>query len=94
MEYTKDKLTPYFLDEHGKYVNSKSIYIGSIKIATYFYNGLRTKGADNETYAVTSEIKGIKSDLGKYATEDECIERCKQVANVFIEMLYRRKDNK
>lgn len=77
----------YWKDVSGKYINSTGLFIGKILVATYSYNGIRSKDAVNEDYIVTSSVPGIKSILGKYGTEEECQARCIGVAQHFLKML-------
>lgn len=70
----------------SQYVDSNGLFIGKILVAEYYWNGMRPKG-DSLIYKVTSPIKGIKSDLGSFATEDECKARCLEVVNTFVKML-------
>lgn len=70
----------------SKYSSSKGLYIGKIKVAEYFWDGMRPKG-DTKVYKVTSSIATIKSDLGNYETEDECKALCIKIAKVFCEQL-------
>lgn len=71
----------------GQYVNATGLFIGKILVVSYAYNGMRSKDAIDETYVVNSTIPGIKPKLGKYATEEECREKCIQVAKHFLTML-------
>ena len=71
----------------GQYVSATGLYIGKVLVASYSYNGLRSKDAKKETYVVSSSMPGIKRDLGKYETEEECQTRCYEVAETFLKML-------
>ena len=77
----------YWKDVSGKYISSTGLFIGKILVATYSYNGIRSKDAVNEDYIVTSSVPGIKSTLGKYGTVEECQAKCIQVAQHFLVML-------
>jgi len=70
----------------GRYSSGKSLYIGKVRVAGYFYNGARPKD-DPKVYKVASPIETIKSDLGSYETESECVNVCIKVAKLFIEHL-------
>ena len=70
----------------SKYVSAEGLYIGKFLIAEYIWDGARSKG-DPLVYKVTSPIKGIKPNLGNFATEEECKNRCIEVAKYFINML-------
>jgi hypothetical protein len=80
------KCSAIWKDDLGKYVSSKGLYIGKIKVAGYYYDRMRAKG-DPLTYKVTSPIATIKSDLGNYATTEECKALCEKVARLFCEQL-------
>lgn len=70
----------------SQYVDSNGLFIGKILVAEYHWNGMRPKG-DPLIYKVTSPIKGIKNDLGSFATENESKARCLEVVNTFVKML-------
>jgi len=74
----------------GQYASGKSLYIGKIKVAEYYFNGARPKG-DPKVYKVVSPIQTIKSDLGSYETENECVVVCMKVAKLFVEHLSTQK---
>jgi hypothetical protein len=69
-----------------KYVSSVGCYIGTILAAEYYWDGLRSKD-DPLIYKVTSSLPSIKRDLGNFATEVECEERCIGVVNAFYKLL-------
>ena len=77
----------FWKDVSGKYIRSTGLFIGKVLVASYSYNGIRSKDAVNEKYVVNSTLPGIKSELGKYATEEECQFRCIKVAQHFLKML-------
>lgn len=77
----------FWKDITGQYITGTGLFIGKVLVASYSYNGMRSKDAVNETYVVSSTLPGIKSKLGKYATVEECQLRCIEVAQHFLKML-------
>jgi len=73
----------------SQYVTSNGLFIGNVLIAEYHWNAMRVQG-DPLVYKVTSPIKGIRSELGSYETEDECKSRCVEVMNTFLKMLQKQ----
>lgn len=76
----------FWKDDNGMYVSSTSLYLGKLKIATFFYDGGISKG-DVKKYKVTSPVKGIRDYLGHFETEEEAVAMCYRVANTFLSML-------
>ena len=73
-------------DDNGMYVSSTSLYLGKLKIATLFYDGVTSKG-DTKKYKVTSPVRGIKEYLGHFETEEEAAAMCSRVATTVLNML-------
>lgn len=77
----------FWKDISGQYISGTGLFIGKVLVASYSYNGMRSKDSVNEAYVVNSTLPGIKSKLGKYATVEECQARCIEVAKHFLGML-------
>ena len=76
----------FWKDDNAMYVSSTSLYLGKLKIATFFYDGGISKG-DTKKYKVTSPVNGIKNYLGHFETEEEAVAMCYRVATTFFNML-------
>lgn len=73
-------------NDSGMYVSSTSLYLGKLKMATFFYDGGISKG-DTKKYKVTSPVRGIKDYLGHFETEEEAVAMCYRVATTFLSLL-------
>lgn len=71
----------------SQYATSNGLFIGNVLIAEYHWNAMRVQG---DPLVLTSPIKGIRSELGSYETEDECKSRCVEVMNTFLKMLQKQ----
>ena len=76
----------FWKNNNGMYASSTSLYLGKLKIATFFYDRGVSKD-DVKKYKVTSPVKGIKDCLGHFETEEEAVAMCYRVANTFLSML-------
>lgn len=76
----------YWKEVPSRYLSIKGLYVGKLKIASYCIDGCSRKG-DKNIYSVSTSIPIIKSDLGRFETEEQCKKRCLQVAKLFCEQL-------
>ena len=74
-----------FKKMNGQYFPYTGCYIGTVLIAKYFYNGMRSKG--DPEYKVTSTFPSIKGDLGDFRTEEDCRGMCLAVARTIFKLL-------
>lgn len=68
------------------YSVSYTLYIGRVRVVSFHYDGGRQSG-DKQKYQVSSTLPSIKSNLGRYETEQEAREMCINVAKVFLKQL-------
>ena len=85
-ESSPEKMTVYWKELNQKYISATAIFIGKLKVAEYFYDGMRPKG-DPKQYRVSSSCPGIKENLGNYETVEECEKLCLEVADTMIKRL-------
>ena len=76
----------FWKNNNGMYASGTSLYLGKLKIATFFYDRGISKG-DTKKYKVTSPVNGIKDYLGHFKTEEEAVAMCYRVATTFLNML-------
>ena len=75
-------------NKNVKTVNGSTIFfIGKVRIAGYFYNGLSSKD-DVKKYQAVSYVPSLKDILGNFETEAEAERICKKAVEVFISQLY------
>ena len=70
--------------EHRYASDTNQLCIGKLPIASYGYDGTRSKG-DPKCYKTISLISD--EILGNFETEKECKEICYKVANIALNML-------
>lgn len=70
----------------SQYLSITGLYIGKVKVASYCQNGRNDK-SDPKKYSVSSSLPTMKSDLGRFETEEECRAVCIKVARVFCGQL-------
>jgi hypothetical protein len=86
MESKTITITPTLKPDMGQYSSGQFILLGKLKVARYFYNGMRSKD-DPKVYRVEGLIPTIKSHITDVETEAEAIAVLEQVANVVIKQL-------
>lgn len=80
------KVKPYIKTINSRFSSETAIYIGKLKIASYWWDSTKTK-KDLHNYKVVSYLPFIRSDIGKFVTEEECVQELIRVANYAIKQL-------
>jgi hypothetical protein len=76
----------YFKIIPTQYLNVTGLFIGKVKIATYYMDMLSSK-YDLCKYVVNSPLPTINDHIGRFETEEECKQACIRVAKVFCNQL-------
>lgn len=76
----------YFKRVPTQYLHIIGLFIGKVKVATYYIDGCSSKD-DPCKYVVNSPLPTIIDQIGRFETEEECKQACIRVAKVFCNQL-------
>lgn len=80
------KCEAYWKSRSTTYIHYEDLYIGKLRIASYFYDASLPL-YENKKQKVVSELPTIKNVIGWFETEKEAKEKCIEVAKVFCRQL-------
>jgi hypothetical protein len=70
----------------SRYLHVIGLYIGRFKVASYCMDGINSK-SDPKAWSVSSNISNIKLNNYRFEKEQECRDKCLEIANMFISAL-------
>lgn len=72
--------------DKGTYIDYASLYIGKVKIASFFYDSTRPVKSEKK-YKVVSYLPSLKAVIGHYETQEKAKEICVEAAKYFYKQL-------
>jgi hypothetical protein len=77
----------HFKDDAGKYVSQTSLYVGKIRIASFYYSAFVARGSQ-EKYKVVTPIESLmRQDYGMHNTSTQAADVCIEIAHLFFDAL-------